>query len=409
MKQSLWKQADFLKMWGSQSFQSLGHILLLVLIMTQIYAMTESVFGAAAVLALMSGASFISGLLASYFINQFSLTRLLYYIGWVRGISTVILGYLLLAEGQSALFLILIVLFFSSFVGAWYQPARFALLPLVVSKSQYMKANGTITLVHQLLITAGWGIGGLMAVFAPFPVIIGITASCFILSGILIKSIRLTIDTKSVKVDSKVEHAWKKIFRIPTIRTITLMDFIEGLANAIWASALLLAFTTVVLEKGSEWWGALNAGYTVGAMIGSLLVISGLKLLERRIGLMIGLCGLSMGIFTFLFALSPYAILAVIVCVLMGPMYSIRDICQETVLQDIMNHSERASVMAARNAIIAPWTGCTFLIMGYLADVLGVQMVYYLAATLYCIASVIALLHPSLREYTYKVEQELRA
>jgi hypothetical protein len=408
LEKSIWKQKNFLKMWGSQSFQSFAHILLLVVVMVKIYQMTDSVFGAALVLALMSISGFISGLIASYYINRFSLVKLLHFTGWSRGISTILVGLLLYHPFSYTLILILMVLFFSSFIGAWYQPARFALLPIVVSKGQYMKANGTITLVHQLIVTAGWGIGGLMSVYLPFQYIVGVIAVCFVISGVLVQLIKinveLNVELKEVKVNENPEPAWKKVFKIPIVRTITIMDFIEGLANAIWASAFLLVFTTVVLDKGTEWWGALNASYTIGSMIGSLIVISGLKIIERKIGVIIGLSALSMGTLTLFFAISPNAILAVILCILMGPMYSIRDICQETVLQDVIKPSERANILAARHAILSPWTGCTFLIMGYIADVFSIQAVYLLAAGLYLIASIIALLHPSLREYHYEAE-----
>lgn len=121
---------------------------------------------------------------------------------------------------------------------------------------------------------------------------------------------------------------------------------------------------------------------------------------------MIALSGLSMSLLTLLFAINSNAVLALGICALMGPFYQIREICQETVLQDVIPPKERAGVMAARNALLTPWLLLTYLIMGGVADGIGIQATYLLGAGLYGVTFLIVLLHAQLRDYQYHAEEK---
>ena len=182
------------------------------------------------------------------------------------------------------------------------------------------------------------------------------------------------------------------------IRNLTLMDLFEALANVVWTSAFILAFTHEILGKGSEWWGFINASYWVGGIVGSFMVVLITGFLEKRVGYMIALSALSMSLLTFFFAVNSTAMLALWLCLMMGPIYQIREICQETVLQDVLSPTERAKVMAARVALLTPWGALTHLIMGWLADRTDIQSAYLLGAVLYGITFLIAILHAAVEE-----------
>ena len=164
----LFQQPQFLKLWFSQILQSLANVLLKVSVMVKVYQQTDSVFSSSLVLAVMALGSFFGGILGSQYIHRFPLTRLLTGIEWSRAGLTVLLALLLLHIDLLQLFLMGVVLFVIALIGAWYQPARFALLPLVVSKKEYMKANGMLNMIHQLFLVAGWGLGGSLPPSFPF-------------------------------------------------------------------------------------------------------------------------------------------------------------------------------------------------------------------------------------------------
>ncbi|GAB1786497.1 MFS transporter [Priestia megaterium] len=406
MKKSLFLNKNFKILWTSQILQTLANTLLTISVMVNVYKQTNSVLGSGAVLALTSLAGFLSNLYAAKYINSFHTLALLRFVGWSRGVLTLILGGLIVTHFTFSFILLLIVLFVLNFIGAWYAPARMSVIPLIVEKKEYIRANGSLSVVNQILLAGLWGGGGiLILLISPFAMILLIMGSFFV-SGFLIYKIKLPHKDTTLTVKKKAQPLWSSIYKSPILINITIMDFFEALANAIWSSALLLAFTHDVLGKGEDWWGFINASYFIGAILGGLIVVYLSRILEMKMGYIIALSGLSMGLFTFMFSTTSSGILALIFCLLMGPLYQIRDTCQVTVLQDIIKQSELAKVTAARNIILTPWTGVTYLIMGYLGDMLGVKLVFILAAALYCGSAILALSSKALRDYNIKTETE---
>lgn len=398
---SLWKQSNFIKLWFSQSFNSLAHILLQVVVMVQVYQKTNSTIGSAMVLALMSFSLFISGMFAAKFIKNFYLKSIIYAAGLSRGLLTVFIGYFLYMDNTPGMVGLFLSLALISFINAWYQPARFALLPLMISPKSYITANGTLVMIQQLLMTAGWGVSGFLVTFINLLFLIMVVCILYILSGLLVKFIKINESKAKPEKAQKKESAWKEVWNIPAVRGITIMNIVESISDAIWTSALLLSFSTVVLMAGEYWWGMLNAGYFIGAIIGSVIVTLNSKLLTGRIGIIIGLSGFTMGIFTILFSLNTLPLVAVILTILMGPTYQARDICQVSLLQDAIPESRRASVMAARNSFLTPLSGLAVLLVGYLADLFGIQTIYFCAGVFYIIAALFAIQQKNLRSYRF--------
>lgn len=396
--EDLFKIPDFRKLIFSQILNSLATIFLQVTVMVEVYTRTNSVFGASAVIGVMSLSSFASGMIASRIISNYRLKGILHITGLLRAVITLLIGFFLIIDQSFTYVLLYLMLIIYSFVSAWYQPARFAILPLMVAKGQYIKANSILITIQQTLMTVGWALGGVLVLLVPLFYLIVFISLLFAFAGLAAKLISVNEVMDGVK--RKNTQAWKKVWSIPVVRSITLMETLEGMANAIWTSALLLSFTFVVLNQEADVWGYLNATYFIGAILGSLIVIWKSKMLEKKIGVMIGLSGMSMGALTLVFSMNEVVVFALLLCVLMGPMYQARDICQSAVLQSAIEERDRASVMAARMAFLTPWNGIMVMVVGLLADFVGVQTIYIVAGIIYLIASLIAFKSRALRDYT---------
>lgn len=116
-------------------------------------------------------------------------------------------------------------------------------------------------------------------------------------------------------------------------------------------------------------------------------------------GYVIIFSSLVMSVLTFFFAISPLPFLCALACAAMGPFYQVRDICQETVLQEVIPAHKRIGIMAAKNALLTPWSGVTYSIMGLLADAAGAKTAFISAAVLYGMTFLIALAQPGLSHY----------
>ncbi|XBO85275.1 hypothetical protein AAGG52_13085 [Bacillus licheniformis] len=123
---------------------------------------------------------------------------------------------------------------------------------------------------------------------------------------------------------------------------------------------------------------------------------------------MIVLGSVSMGITTFLFAYSPNPLFSVILCIMMGPLYQIRDVSQTVILQDALTDEERAPVSAAQNTILTAWSILTIAIMGALADLIGVQSVFIAAAVLYAGTAAVTFFVRDLRMYSQSARQQTK-
>ncbi|MCY7900410.1 MFS transporter [Bacillus inaquosorum] len=384
----------------SQSLQSLAGVLVTIVLMVRVYQMTDSVFLAGLVLSFMSFASIAASFCISPVLRNLGFKKVLVFANLQRAVFTILMAYSVSHHGQVFFWITLLFVFCFSFAGAFFQPARFALLPIIVPKEQYVKANGVISLSNQLFLTAGWGLGGLLTYAVPFELVVGAAICLFVLSGVSISLLHINEEETDEKAETaSARSIWKDLMIIPVVRDITVMDMIEALAGSVWSSAILLAFTAAVLHETEVWWGMFNASYFIGAIVGSIIAIRFSVFFEQNMGYAIMFSSLVMSVLTLLFSFSPIPLLCALTCAAMGPFYQVRDICQETVLQEAIPEQKRIGIMAAKNAILTPWSGITYSIMGLVADAAGAKMAFITAGVLYGMTFLIALAQPRLLHY----------
>ncbi|MBE0172040.1 MFS transporter [Bacillus spizizenii ATCC 6633 = JCM 2499] len=384
----------------SQSLQSLAGVLVTIVLMVRVYQMTDSVFLAGLVLSFMSFASIAASFCISPVLSNLGFKKVLVGANLLRAVFTILMAISVSHHEQDFIWITLLFVFCFSFAGAFFQPARFALLPIIVPKEQYVKANGVVSLSNQLFLTAGWGLGGLLTYAVPFELVVGAAICLFVLSGASLNVLHInekTTDGTAEKASAR--SIWKDVMIIPIVRNITLMDMIEALAGSVWSSAILLAFTVAVLHETEMWWGIFNASYFIGAIVGSVIAIRFSAFFEQNMGYAIIFCSLVMSALTLLFSFSPIPFLCALACAAMGPFYQVRDICQETMLQEVIPEQKRIGIMAAKNAILTPWSGVTYSIMGLVADAAGAKTAFIAAAALYIMTFFIALAQPLLLHY----------
>ncbi|TYS21164.1 MFS transporter [Bacillus subtilis] len=384
----------------SQSLQSLAGVLVTIVLMVRVYQMTDSVFLAGLVLSFMSFASIAASFCISPVLRNLGFKKVLVFANLLRAVFTILMAYSVSHHGQVFFWITLLFVFCFSFAGAFFQPARFALLPIIVPKEQYVKANGVISLSNQLFLTAGWGLGGLLTYAVPFELVVGAAICLFVLSGVSISLLHINEEETDEKAETaSARSIWKDLMIIPVVRDITVMDMIEALAGSVWSSAILLAFTAAVLHETEVWWGMFNASYFIGAIVGSVIAIRFSAFFEQNMGYAIMFSSLVMSALTLLFSFSPIPFLCALACAAMGPFYQVRDICQETVLQEAIPEQKRIGIMAAKNAILTPWSGITYSIMGLVADAAGAKTAFITAGVLYGMTFLIALAQPRLLHY----------
>lgn len=122
-------------------------------------------------------------------------------------------------------------------------------------------------------------------------------------------------------------------------------------------------------------------------MIGGLIIykLSG-KFQHHLIPLMLT-GALAYGMFTFIYGLITSAVTALFLVLCMGPACVLRDLTQETLLQNITTEKTRVNILAARSALVQFIFMFSIIGTGVISDVFGVRFIYIGAGLLLLISA----------------------
>ncbi|WP_235701771.1 MFS transporter [Bacillus altitudinis] len=187
------------------------------------------------------------------------------------------------------------------------------------------------------------------------------------------------------------KDGWKIIWTNKTVRILTFMDVSENIAGALWVGPVTLAFVTLVLNEGAEWWGYINAAYYIGAIIGGLMAAWLSQFIQKQLLLFMAAGSFIYAVLTILFSLNSLPWLALLLCILMGPAYQIRDVSQQTILQTETPVHELSKVYSAQYVLSSMSVSLSIFFVGLIADTFGARFVYLLGGLFVLICSSIAI------------------
>ncbi|GAX91555.1 MFS transporter [Effusibacillus lacus] len=382
--------------WAGQTAAKLADVLYTVAIVTIIYKATGSATHAAAVPFIRSVANLISGLTAPVVLESSRLHSVM--VAAQAGQIAVLVPLIFLSDRiDSSLWVygLLGFVFMLAFLEGWIVPARNAFIPRLVEQNKLVNANSVLSVTDQTVQMIAWGIGGIVVAEIGGESTLWLTLDLYFLSSLFLlfikgKSKNYQITHKKVSKREAMKEGWVTIWRTPQLRIVTMMDLVEGVANGVWAGALLLVYVKEVLHKGEEWWGFLNSGYVLGLLLGGLLVLSFSRWVDQRLGMSMIAGSFVFSVLTVFFALTSSPVVALILCGLMGPAYQLRDISQRTVFQKHVDETVLPKVFSAQATILYTSFGLSVLLMGFVADVFGVRTAYLLAAGLFFVSAFLA-------------------
>jgi MFS family permease len=387
---------SFLSLWISHASGNLGNVLYIVALIPFIYNATGSVSSTALVPFFSSMAQLISGILAPAIIDRFPLRRIVIYFQALKTVA--LLGLSLFLDALSGNMVgILAFVVFISFLTGWTAPARSALLPQVVERERLVKANGYISTTSQMVFLAGYSLGGVWVATFGSPSALSSTVGLYLLStaSILWVHTRSNMEdrTELLKISwlTRMKEGWAVLWNNRVLRSTMGMDVVETIANGVWTAAIMLVFVETFLERDEAWWGFLNASYYIGTMLGGFMALWISNWLQSNLGKGMIFGAAFMALFTALFAVIPVPWIALLLCVLMGPAYQIRDIAQATLFQLEVEDRKLAKVNAARGTLIYALFGLAILLMALLSEWFNISIVYLAAAAIYGLSALFAI------------------
>ncbi|SUV04235.1 major facilitator superfamily protein [Priestia megaterium] len=386
-------EMSFRFLWIGQMLANLGDVLYTVSLTTMVYKVTKSVTFMSFVPFVITITALISGIVVPIIIDKYKLKSILFYSQFGKTIFLLFLWLLALHIKTEFLWLLYLLIAFISFLDGWASPARNALIPSLIKEEKLIKANSFLAISDQVTQLIAWPIGSLLLVLWGGSTILWFTFTLFVTSSILMFLIADQTIRKNREKTSKliaIKEGWQVIWNSKQLRTISVMNVIETLANGVWIAAILFIYVEQALQKTEVWWGFINAAFFGGMFIGGLLVYRYSTVLERKLGQTIMWSSFCLTTLTFLFGMTSLPWVALGISLLYGLPQMARDVAEVTIIQKNARQELLAKVYSARGTLIYAAFGTSSLLLGFITEHYGVRITFLLATILFLMSFLIA-------------------
>lgn len=383
-------KSSFRFLWMGQSLANCGDVFYIVGLITTIYEATGSATYMALVPFFITTSRFVSGVIAPLIIDRTRLKLLLAYSQLGKTIIILLLaGFSSIFLSSNTIFLIFLFVIVISFLDGWANPASNALLPKLMEPNDLVKANSFLAILDQTIRLGGWPVGGILVAVVGADNVIWLTFLLFVASTIMMALIKdndddVMMDKKQKKLSKwdTLKEGWVTIWKTPPLRTISIVDFIESIANVVWIAAIMYVYVDQVLQTSEQWWGYINSSFFAGLMIGGFLSLKWSHLVNQHLVMFIVVGAFLVSLTTLIFGLISTPWMTLVIAMLFGMANQIKAVAQQTTTQTSVAHRLLPKVYSAKDAIIAATFGVSSLLLGYLTDLFGVRFTFLLAATL---------------------------
>lgn len=379
---------------GSKSLLMLSDIVFVMTITFVIYQDTQSAAYAALFPLIRTLCQLLAGLISPVLTDRFQSYQLLKWTPLVRLVMMIVF------TAQFPFFQQHIVWLFGALIlisltGGFISPLLQAIMPMLVQANQLVQANSTASIFQQMVQIAGYSFTGMLVLWIGPTYLLGFTclmiACSYLFFVPVLPLLKRENTTQRTNQLNSFKDGWTIIWKNKTVRTLTFIDVSENIAGAIWIGAITLAFVTHDLNESEDWWGFINATYYAGAIIGGLLAAWMSRLIQKQLLLSMAAGSFIYAGLTILFAMNTLPWLALLLCILMGPAYQIRDVSQQTILQTETPIHELSKVYAAHYVLSSVSVGLSIFFVGMIADTFSPRFVYLLGGLFVLICSSIAI------------------
>lgn len=375
----------FIFLWAGQTLANLGDVFYIVAFISAIYAATGSVMYTALIPVVIVSSQSLSSLVAPLVFYRLSLQGMLILS---QGIKTLLLMIAALVvpvvagEGERLLVLLFGLGAMIAFMDGWANPARNALVPQLVEQQELMRANGLLATSDQTVYFVGWAAGGMLVAWVGSDAVLWGTVGAYVMATAAMLGIHPKKEQPSNLDEGEKGWltGWRVIREVPKLRLLVGMDVLIGISGGVWIAAIMLPFVHDVLGRGEEWWGYINAGYMLGSIAGSALLIANAHRMKYHLHRWIVIGTFGSALVTFLFGSSTQPAVALFFSFALGPMFQMQMVSKQTALQQAVTEGVLPYVLSAKGTIDLMVFGISALMMGAIAEWVGTRAVYFLSS-----------------------------
>jgi MFS family permease len=362
-----------------------------------VYSSTGSALGTGAVFALYTLPYVLFGALAGVAVDRLDKRRLMIAVDLIRA-ALVVAVPLVATRSLPAVY---VLSFAMATAGVFFEPAKLAMLPEIVTPGRLLRANSLFSTSENLTEILGWAVAGLLLAsvstslaFQLDALTFGISAAALLLMRYR-APVRATAERTVSAFRAELREGFHFLARDRGLRANTVMIAVcvAGLGAAY---PLTFLFAVSVLDGGAGAFGALEAAVGAGFLAGSLALVALASRVHKGRAMITGLA--VMGACLALVATAESLWMAAAPLAVFGIANAIVLIAVDTYLQQVVPHGMRGRVLGTRFTITQGTYALSVLVGGALAGVVDVRILFIVAGAIVAMSSLVGLLTREVRE-----------
>lgn len=271
---SLWKNRNFLLLWGGNIISSFGSQMYTIAIPLLIYEMSQSAIAMSTMRAVEFLPNIFIGMIAGVLVDRINRKRMMQWTSFIQFTSVFAIVFLLLIN-HLTLWHLYILGFILSSAGYTFGNAHHSIIPQIVAKEQLTSANAKLSFVNTIIQTAGPGLAGAFLVVFSFTSTLAIYLVCLLILFLCVQNMRLPYSEDKQKEKTGIWQDMKegiaellqnKTLLIPTI-TILFVNFASSLIIGV-----LIFYVTDKLGATEMQVGLMFTISAVGGLLGASVV-----------------------------------------------------------------------------------------------------------------------------------------
>lgn len=387
---SAFHNRDFCALWIGQLLSQIGDSFVLVAILLVINTLTDSplVLGLLAVVATLP--QLFLGLVGGVFVDRLDRKRVMIVSDVVRGLAVLTL---VLINRADQLYILYIVSFVMATAGVFFNPARNAIMPSIVSEDTLLTANALMQASQIISVILGASMAG---------VVVGLLGptSAFVFDSFTFAFSAAAIATMTIPpMNSSPGKTNGRVIWNQLVEGLLFIKHSSPLLHAIITTAVAtlgfgaivvlgIIYLNEVLGMGAEGLGFLYAFQGLGVVIGGALI--GRLASKARTNRVVGGCMVILGLSIIAFAVAPSYPLVLVAVAIIGLSIVAARAALATLTQSLVPDEKRGRVESAVTMVIGASTSASMALSGLFGDLAGVQAVFIAAGVITIVAGVAA-------------------
>jgi MFS family permease len=399
----LLRQRNFGLLWAGQFISVIGDWVLFIALPFYTYSLTGSVLATGAMFIVSTLPRLLLGSVAGVFVDRWDRKRTMIIADLLRVFLVLML---LFVRSRDWLWLIYASSFLESVVSQFFNPAKSAIIPLLVGEKDLLSANSLNGLSDALTRLVGSALGGVLMGWLGFSSVVLLDAGSFLFSALMIILIvmpklagsRLQPDKQPERTPAPVGGGilgvWRDLIAglrlVRQERLLFMLFIVLGVAflGDSMITVLIVPLVKVLMGGGAQMLGWLMAAQGVGGLLGGLLVGQfGKRLSPRRISA-VGLVVTGMVILAIVSF--PHSAMVLPFMAVAGVAASAWLISCETLLQLGTSDQFRGRIFGTLGTTSALASLVGMLFAGALSDLVGLVLILFISGGLYIVSGLLA-------------------